>query len=136
MISLLKASSIGIQSTRNSFIRSFTSSAIKMGVTVNTISPGDGKTYPAAGDTVVVHYTGKLDDGTVFDSSRSRGPFTVQIGVGRVIRGWDEGIPQMSVGEKALLAITSDYGYGARGFPNVIPPNANLTFEVELLQKK
>ncbi|EJD45715.1 peptidyl-prolyl cis-trans isomerase [Auricularia subglabra TFB-10046 SS5] len=105
-----------------------------MGVTVETISPGDGTNFPKKGDTVVIHYDGKLLDGSKFDSSRDRGkPFVVEIGVGRVIKGWDEGVPQLSVGEKAMLTCTPDYAYGDRGFPPVIPPNSTLKFEVELL---
>ncbi len=74
-------------------------------------------------------------NGEQFDSSHSRNrPFTFTIGVGQVIQGWDEGVMQMSLGEKAILRITSDYGYGARGAGGVIPPNADLVFEVELLQ--
>ncbi|KQC35008.1 MULTISPECIES: FKBP-type peptidyl-prolyl cis-trans isomerase [Frankia] len=105
-----------------------------MGVSKETVVPGDGKTFPKAGDTVTVHYVGTLLDGKQFDSSRDRGvPFTTEIGVGKVIKGWDEGIPQLSVGEKAVLTVTPDYGYGPRGFPPVIPPNSDLRFEVELL---
>ncbi|CAE7573310.1 fkh1 [Symbiodinium natans] len=82
-----------------------------------------------------MHYTGTLSSGKKFDSSRDRGqPFRTQIGVGQVIRGWDEGVPTMSLGEKAILRMTSDYGYGSRGAGRVIPPNADLTFEVELLR--
>mmetsp|Transcript_576 Transcript_576/g.1369 ORF Transcript_576/g.1369 Transcript_576/m.1369 type:complete len:84 (-) Transcript_576:120-371(-) len=78
---------------------------------------------------------GYLTNGQVFDSSHRKGrPFTFTIGIGQVIRGWDEGVAQMSLGEKATLFITPDYGYGARGAGNVIPPNADLQFEVELLQ--
>jgi len=74
-------------------------------------------------------------NGTKFDASRDRGrPFKFTIGVGQVIKGWDEGVIQMSLGEKAILRITSDYGYGPRGAGGVIPPNADLTFEVELLE--
>lgn len=74
-------------------------------------------------------------NGQKFDASRDRGrPFQFTIGVGQVIRGWDEGVIQMSVGEKAMLHISSDFGYGARGAGGVIPPNADLNFEVELLQ--
>ena len=73
-------------------------------------------------------------NGVKFDASRDRGrPFKFTIGVGQVIRGWDEGVAQMSLGEKAMLRITSDYGYGPRGAGGVIPPNADLNFEVELL---
>jgi len=105
-----------------------------MGVTVERISPGDGKNFPKAGNKVKIHYVGTLLDGSKFDSSRDRGsPFETQIGVGRVIKGWDEGVPQLSLGEKAKLTITPDYGYGARGHPPVIPPNSTLCFEVELL---
>jgi FKBP-type peptidyl-prolyl cis-trans isomerase len=75
-----------------------------------------------------------LLDGTVFDSSHKRGrPFKFTIGIGQVIRGWDEGVMGMKVGEKAMLNISSDYAYGPSGAGGVIPPNANLNFEVELL---
>merc|ERR1712066_1121083 len=82
-----------------------------------------------------MHYTGTLaSDGSEFDSSVKRGrPFVFKIGIGQVIRGWDEGVMQMSLGEKAKLAISADYGYGARGAGGVIPPNADLNFDVELL---
>lgn len=86
------------------------------------------------GNTVSVHYTGWLTDGTKFDSSVDRGqPFQFTIGQGRVIRGWDEGVPGMKVGGKRKLTIPPDMGYGANGSPPVIPPNATLVFEVELL---
>ncbi|OBZ68754.1 hypothetical protein A0H81_11309 [Grifola frondosa] len=106
-----------------------------MGVTVEVISPGDGKNFPRKGDRITIHYVGTLPDGRKFDSSRDRGiPFETEIGVGKVIKGWDEGVPQLSLGEKAVLIATADYAYGARGFPPVIPPNATLKFEVELLK--
>ncbi|KAG0259149.1 FK506 binding protein proline rotamase rapamycin-binding protein [Mortierella polycephala] len=106
-----------------------------MGVTVERLTPGDGKTFPRAGDIVTMHYVGTLNDGSQFDSSRDRNePFRTKIGVGKVIKGWDEGVPQLSLGEKAILKITPDYGYGERGFPPVIPPDSNLTFEVELIK--
>ncbi|KAL7524243.1 hypothetical protein ACHAWF_000876 [Thalassiosira exigua] len=106
-----------------------------MGVTKDVISPGDGATYPKAGDKLTMHYHGTLaSNGSKFDASRDRGrPFQFTIGIGQVIRGWDEGVIQMSLGEKAMLHITSDYGYGARGAGGDIPPNADLDFEVELL---
>ncbi|KAI0695998.1 hypothetical protein BC835DRAFT_913592 [Cytidiella melzeri] len=106
-----------------------------MGVTVDIISQGDGQNFPKKGDKVSIHYVGKLLDGTQFDSSRERGsPFETKIGVGKVIKGWDEGVPQLSVGSKAILTATPDYAYGERGFPPVIPPNSTLKFEVELLK--
>ena len=105
-----------------------------MGVDVEVIKPGDGKTYPKTGQAVVVHYTGTLTNGKKFDSSRDRGrPFRFKIGQGAVIRGWDEGVAKMSVGERAKLTCSPDYAYGEGGHPGVIPPNATLIFDVELL---
>lgn len=108
---------------------------IRMGVQVVTLAAGDEATYPKAGQVAVVHYTGTLADGKVFDSSRTRGkPFRFTVGRGEVIRGWDEGVAQMSVGQRAKLVCSPDYAYGSRGHPGVIPPNATLTFDVELLR--
>ncbi|XP_059151835.1 peptidyl-prolyl cis-trans isomerase FKBP1A-like [Physella acuta] len=108
-----------------------------MGVEVETITPGDGKTFAKKGDTVVVHYTGTLTNGKKFDSSRDRGkPFETKIGVGQVIRGWDEGFTQLSKGQRAKLTITPDYAYGDKGAAGVIPPNATLIFDVELINIK
>ena len=106
-----------------------------MGVTNTTKSSGDGKTYPKSGDKLKMHYTGTLkSDGSKFDSSHDRNKlFEFTIGVGQVIKGWDEGVMKMSLGETAVLDITSDFGYGSRGAGAAIPANADLVFEVELL---
>ena len=91
----------------------------------------------AAGRIVRVHYTGKFTDGRVFDSSVERGePIEFTLGAGRVIKGWDEGIALMKVGGKAQLVIPPELGYGARGAGGVIPPNATLVFDVELVDVK
>jgi len=105
------------------------------GVRIEPITPGDGKTFPKTGDNLTMHYTGTLaKDGTEFDSSRKRGkPFQFVIGIGQVIRGWDEGVVKMSLGQRAKLHISSDYAYGEEGAGGSIPPNADLVFDVELL---
>jgi FKBP-type peptidyl-prolyl cis-trans isomerase FkpA len=94
---------------------------------------GDGD-EAARGDVVSVHYTGTLEDGSEFDSSVDRGPFSVRLGAGDVIAGWDEGIPGMKVGGTRVLTIPPELGYGEGGYPPVIPPNATLIFEIELLE--
>lgn len=104
------------------------------GLKYEDVKVGTGDTAEA-GKTVTVHYTGWLTNGTKFDSSKDRGqPFDFPLGGGRVIRGWDEGVQGMKVGGVRKLTIPSELGYGARGAGGVIPPNATLVFEVELLK--
>lgn len=103
------------------------------GLGYRVLNEGQGE-KPQAGQRVRVHYTGTLEDGKKFDSSVDRNQaFVFTLGVGQVIKGWDEGVALLSVGTKALLKIPSDLGYGPRGAGGVIPPNATLYFEVELL---
>lgn len=106
------------------------------GVTKEVLTVGSGQ-VPAAGEEVEVHYVGTLDSGEVFDSSRSRGtPFRFELGRGQVIRGWDVGVASMQVGEKARLICSPEYAYGEAGSPPKVPPNARLTFEVEVLNTR
>lgn len=110
----------------------------------NTITTSSGLKYvdiqegtgpcPVAGNIVVVHYTGTLENGTKFDSSVDRGqPFRFPIGQGVVIKGWDEGVMSMKIGGKRKLIIPADLGYGSRAIPGVIPANSTLLFDVELI---
>ncbi len=105
----------------------------KSGLKYEDIEVGDGK-EAKAGDTVSVHYTGTLKDGKKFDSSKDRNQsFDFKLGEGRVIKGWDEGVAGMKIGGKRKLIIPPNLGYGGRGAGDIIPPNAELHFEVELL---
>lgn len=106
------------------------------GLTYIVTQHGNGQQLKA-GDTVIVHYTGLLTNGVQFDSSRQRDqPFTFRLGAGQVIKGWDEGIARLRVGDQATLFISPDLGYGARGAGGVIPPNATLVFIVEVVGLK
>ena len=104
------------------------------GLQYEVLQAGQGD-VAQAGQKVTVHYTGWLENGKKFDSSVDRGqPFDFPLGAGRVIRGWDEGVAGMAIGEKRRLTIPAHLGYGASGAGGVIPPNATLIFEVELLK--
>ena len=106
------------------------------GVEYDDLQKGTGEAA-TRGDTVTVHYTGWLTDGKQFDSSKDAGePFTFKLGAGEVIKGWDEGVAGMKVGGKRKLTIPAKLGYGERGAGGVIPPNADLVFDVELLKIK
>ncbi|KKR14677.1 MAG: Peptidyl-prolyl cis-trans isomerase [Candidatus Falkowbacteria bacterium GW2011_GWA2_39_24] len=111
-----------------------TTQPISSGLQIDVLQAGTGTAVTKAGDTISVHYTGTLLDGTKFDSSVDRGqPFSFTLGVGQVIQGWDQGLLNMKVGEKRKLTIPADLGYGSRGAGAIIPPNATLVFATELM---
>lgn len=101
---------------------------------ITTMTPGDGVSRPSQGQKVTAHYHGTLLNGTVFDSSVTRGrPFQFTLGVGQVIKCWDFTVAQMTKGQKVKVKCPSHTAYGSRGAGNIIPPNADLIFEIELL---
>lgn len=113
--------------------RHFRVTCATQGYTKEIVQEGTGQ-VPVAGQTVQVHYTGKFTDGKKFDSSHDRGqPLEFPVGKGMVIKGWDEGVLTMKVGEKAILTCEPSHAYGASGIPGVIPPNSTLVFDVELV---
>lgn len=101
------------------------------GLKIEVLQEGSGA-GAVNGDSILVDYTGMLTDGKVFDSSVGRAPFSLTLGAGQVIKGWEEGLLGMKVGEKRKLTIPSDLAYGKSGYPGVIPPDATLIFDVEL----
>lgn len=116
------------------FTKDFNMITTPSGLSYHDEVVGTGAT-PKPGQKVVVHYTGTLEDGTKFDSSVDRNePFSYTHGIGQVIKGWEEGIATMQVGTKRRLHIPAELGYGSRGAGGLIPPNANLIFDVELLE--
>ena len=106
------------------------------GLTYLITKKGTGR-QPQKGETVIIHYTGMLTNGVKFDSSRDRGePLSFELGVGRVIKGWDEGIAKLRIGDHAILVIPSNLAYGSRGAGDVIPPDSTLIFVVEVVDVK
>ena len=106
----------------------------KMELKIEVLQEGVGEVVTKKGDTISVHYTGTLEDGSKFDSSVDRGaPFSFTIGAGQVIQGWEQGTLDMKVGEKRKLTIPAELGYGAAGAPGAIPPNATIIFDIELM---
>ncbi|MBI5855420.1 MAG: FKBP-type peptidyl-prolyl cis-trans isomerase [Nitrospirae bacterium] len=125
------ASTVGVGGSASAIKEAFVTT--ESGLQYVDLSVGTGR-QAEVGDTATVHYTGWLANGTKFDSSVDRNePFSFRVGAGQVIKGWDEGVGTMRTGGKRKLIIPPDLGYGARGAGGVIPPDATLTFEVELL---
>ena len=129
---------VNAQTRRHRTPRPSSSAAITTpsGLTYLITKKGTGR-QPKTGETVVIHYTGMLTNGVKFDSSRDRGePLSFELGAGRVIKGWDEGIAKLRVGDHAILVIPSNLAYGSRGAGGVIPPDSTLIFVVEVVDVK
>ena len=127
---------VAIYATQNNDIKQPPQNMNKQGVEIEILKEGTG-TAAKNGDAVSVHYVGTLENGVKFDSSVDRNvPFEFTLGAGQVIPGWDVGVEGMKIGEKRKLVIPSSLAYGERGAGGVIPPNATLVFEVELLEIK
>ncbi|GMT26532.1 hypothetical protein PFISCL1PPCAC_17829, partial [Pristionchus fissidentatus] len=108
-----------------------------MPVDITTVKEGDATNFPKTGNQVECHYVLTLENGKKIDSSRDRGStFKFKLGKGEVIKGWDQGVAQMSKGQRVTMKISSDLGYGPGGIPGTIPPNATLVFDVELINFK
>jgi FKBP-type peptidyl-prolyl cis-trans isomerase len=107
----------------------------RSGLTYLITKKGTGQ-RPKNGDTVIIHYTGMLTNGVKFDSSRDGKPFSFKLGAGQVIKGWDEGVAKLRVGDHAILVIPSKLAYGSKGAGDVIPPDTNLIFVVEVVDVK
>ena len=121
------------EANSNSSMSDSTNQTLENGLRIEDTLVGEGQEIKP-GDFVTMHYTGRLEDGTVFDSSVERGtPFEFQVGVGQVIQGWDQGVPGMKVGGQRTLTIPSDLAYGPNGVPGTIPGGATLIFDVEAL---
>merc|ERR1712106_1081567 len=139
-VEVAKVSEAGLKDVPNTLGSSLAVAEVQVSgpkVSLETISPGDGITFPKKGDNLTMHYVGKIAATRAkFDSSHDRQkPFEFQIGLGKVIDGWDQGVIQMSLGQKALLKVPYTLGYGEEGAGDgVIPPSADLLFEVELLK--
>ena len=121
-----------IQAGLTEFLHVMTTTAAS--ISIQDLLVGEGQQATGPGQFVTVHYTGWLEDGSEFDSSRRREPFSFPLGVGYVIPGWDQGLVGMRIGGKRRLTIPPELGYGASGMGSVIPPNALLVFEIELLE--